>query len=666
MSAKSTTKKINQESTYCSDIFLPNMQYAALLRSNKKNGIIRSLTLPTLPEGYFYFSEKDIPGKKTLTINETEVSIFAGNYVRYEGDVVGILVGPEEHVVCQLRDAAEIDIETLPFKSFDIADTQNTAARREVLQGNPEAEFDECFVSENTYSIPQDLIISDTYSAIAKCGKKNEWYLPSYLTNEIVSELSKVLCVKEDTIYVNKTLTNNNTLNAGWQLAVLLCQVAVASTALKEAVKITLTHSEQKKYYVNSTLPIIKHRTIASHSGKIHTMLVDIYFDAGIYSPYIQTILDRASVTSCGAYTPENLRIQAYALNTNSPPADFSINYSDMLAVFAIEAHVRAILAETDIDPVELRKTNILPDKQRQSFFSFNSAEKVEQLIDVAVQKSDFMRKFMSYKMIISNQRTKNVFPTRGIGSALGFSSVSYFNTTSLKNKIFLKAEIQKNGSLVFYMHEPPVHIKCILFNLVKSSLQINKDNIVFLPANNKNTLSDIDSILIHSNACIFLVEKICRKLKTLQQDQEVPLTVIEKMPTVRTKWDSKSFSGTPFTSVSWGVAVAEIETDTSLFTASIKKISLFIDAGEIFNERMARDRVKQTAYTVIQRLGFNKTNETEIKIVFIQSHDDFKDFSGLCENIIPAAVFNALSQAIGKNITVAPLHSQLMYASIE
>lgn len=100
---------------FYSDFDKPGSLFAALVRSPSPVGKIKSIAISDLPEGYFFFTEKDIPGAKAIKINKTMVKIFGTKNINYTGEVLGIIAGPEERIVLSLLDkvSVNLDVENL-------------------------------------------------------------------------------------------------------------------------------------------------------------------------------------------------------------------------------------------------------------------------------------------------------------------------------------------------------------------------------------------------------------------------------------------------------------------------------------------------------------------------------------------------------------------------
>ena len=102
--------KARGEARYVSDMSFPDMQYAYMIRSSIPRGTIDSIRIPELPEGYWFISAKDIPeeGKNELWMIQKDWKCFAEGDVKYVGETIGLLVGPDRNMLSYLRDKIEI------------------------------------------------------------------------------------------------------------------------------------------------------------------------------------------------------------------------------------------------------------------------------------------------------------------------------------------------------------------------------------------------------------------------------------------------------------------------------------------------------------------------------------------------------------------------------
>ena len=93
---KTNATKVAVQGEFYSDLVMDDMLYAAIVRSPIKNGIIKSISHNDLPDDYFLYTARDVPGSNLVETNFGKIPVFSEGNVSYKGEPLGILVGPED------------------------------------------------------------------------------------------------------------------------------------------------------------------------------------------------------------------------------------------------------------------------------------------------------------------------------------------------------------------------------------------------------------------------------------------------------------------------------------------------------------------------------------------------------------------------------------------
>ena len=103
--------KCTGKQKYLGDMHFPGALYARMVRSTIARGKILAIHLPEMPQGYDFVSYKDIPGKNELWMIQKDWKCFAEHDVRYVGETIGLLCGPDKEVLDDLLSQVTIDYE---------------------------------------------------------------------------------------------------------------------------------------------------------------------------------------------------------------------------------------------------------------------------------------------------------------------------------------------------------------------------------------------------------------------------------------------------------------------------------------------------------------------------------------------------------------------------
>jgi len=124
-------------------------------------------------------------------------------------------------------------------------------------------------------------------------------------------------------------------------------------------VRLALTAEEAFKT-VRSPGARCRIRTKVDRSGAIVARHIEIYYQIGAYADVGPRVAQKAGYTAGGPYRIPNLKIDSYAVYTNTTPSVAFRGYGVPQATWAYEAQLDRIAATLGIDRVEIRRRNLL------------------------------------------------------------------------------------------------------------------------------------------------------------------------------------------------------------------------------------------------------------------------------------------------------------------
>ncbi|MBR6193210.1 MAG: xanthine dehydrogenase family protein [Treponema sp.] len=448
--------RFSYQKEFYSDYSFPGMLYGAIIRSSFSGSFI-SIQQDGLPEGYTVITADDIPGKKFIESPDgtNSVPIFCQEHISYQGEPLGVVVGPNEEKVLELSKNIAVIYKEMNIpgsKDFNKSTKISTKNPDEIMEitkelqisGLDEFNFQEisadnfsvvatrtvqsgpCFgrvkkgspkgidqalaacphIIENkwTYKIDSN-DFHEPSGAICFCSDENgeteiEIYAQSLWLSNMRQAVADVLAIKPENIKINKTRSTNSSSNAVWYNSVIAAQVAVASYRTKKIVKLVYSTSEQKKFMDTMQPIIITNRTGTDYDGKIQAMDIHIDVEAGFYNPFAQEIVDRLAIASYGCYLVPNLKITARAIATFESASSLKLQMLDSAAFFAIENQMNEISKKLNISPAEIRKINFSSPDILIPHMPFNFLqEHKNELMDKICNDTNFHRVYFSYKL---------------------------------------------------------------------------------------------------------------------------------------------------------------------------------------------------------------------------------------------------------------------------
>ena len=105
--------RFSYQNGFYSDYSFPGMLYGAIIRSGF-SGSFSSIQTDGLPEGYTVITAEDIPGNKFIESpdGKNSVPVFCQEQISYQGEPLGMVVGPDEEKVIELRGFGTFEVRT--------------------------------------------------------------------------------------------------------------------------------------------------------------------------------------------------------------------------------------------------------------------------------------------------------------------------------------------------------------------------------------------------------------------------------------------------------------------------------------------------------------------------------------------------------------------------
>lgn len=667
-----TRQKKNQyTSVYYSDLATENSLYAVLVRSPISSGTIRSTVIPNLPEDYNLFTADDLPHGNTISIFDSTFPVFAKDKVSYMGEPIGIITGPNLTVLDDLLKSAEI-IFTESFTTQDSEnqnDTTKIVAKKQI-EYNLEAPDEDFFTEINT-EFSLNLQIEESHEPNgAFCSFKDKKLIintPTQWASNLRKNIESISGLNTKNIIINKTKTPITEKNGPWHNTTIAIQCAIAAILTKSNVLLSMAPTEQKGINNCQNKITIKHNSKIDQNGSILHCDVDIDVDVGAYNPFAVAITDRLAVAALGPYSAKKLHIEVISHTSENPPATSLIRWLDYHCFFAIESHMREISKATSLSPAEIRFNNIFKDRKNYPFqFDTDTYKKI---LEIAIKKSDFNRKYTTYSLNPYTKKSKNsFFPIRGIGLATAYEGNGFYGAMMDSSLQSVEVTMEKNAHVIIKVLNESDAIAFMLKEIASSILSVEIKDITIDNAFLINEDINVpETMLTNMYISSQLIKKACTAVQKQRFREALPISAKRKITVSNKKtWNNITFSGKPFFATSWIALVAEVELDIYTFTYSVRNIWISIDAGNVLNKRKARyaiqNCVKQLLANIFRHQAYLEPN---ISITFLDSNDHPKQIRELVYSTLPCALANAISQTLQQSIEQFPIDQITIYNKI-
>ncbi|MDR1625419.1 MAG: molybdopterin-dependent oxidoreductase [Spirochaetia bacterium] len=689
-------KILQGRSVFIEDIRDKTALSIRIKRSRISRGKIRGMVFPELPPEVTIIRAKDIPGKNSISVLGAQVPVLSTGELRYKGEPILLLVGPDERVLDDLIGQVVVDYaEETPHYGFEDLRPENICYTRliergaaaETGGGDPGQgqtivrEYD-TGLQEHCYAEPHGAYVrwvGDTSSL--QIFTSSRWPV------HVHTSLCEVLALPRELVSVTVPESPDRSLcGKVWYPSLIAAYGALAAWLTRKNTRILFSQEEDFRYSPKRTPSLLRYRASQDKDGNLVAADVGILLNLGAYPVFAKQTADRAAFAALGAYHCPNVRIEVRAVKTNLPPLGPFTGMGSAMGLFAAETLAESLRLAAGKNPIDWKKANLFcKTKAPVSGPLPRDNLPPPGLLDMVAGMSDFNRKHTAFEFAQKRRMGANRQPDylKGIGIAIGCQSSGFFATEEEKLAVSLELSMDTEGKLT--ISQPAVAGSGSLLEIWKKtasqSLGTPVKDIHTVPLRTEGGKDGGPAIFSRGITIMTkLLADCCELLKKKRFRSPLPLSVSKtyRLPS-SCVWEDRGFTGKPFIELSWAAAVVELRVDPLTLIPEIGGIWMAVDGGKILNRTEARRNLERSISDAIGWSVFEHLNYVDGEIPRSQfttyriptccdvpppmiefleegAKASAKGIGELPHACIPAAYTNALSQVSGLPFTGIPV----------
>ncbi len=608
---------------YIGDILFEGLLYGKIVRSSRARAKIKGVKVPTLPEGYYYVDAKDIPaeGKNRIEMIKDDWPVFADKEVRFIGETIGLLVGPDRKELNRLRDEVKVEYEDLtPVFTIDEAEAvkggpihgdDNVYADYHLKKGDPDAAFaNAARVIEDTVSTGyQEHIYMEPQGVVARMeddGKLGVFFsgqCPFYVRHAV----SATMGVPEEQVRVQQAVTGGAFGGKEHYPDVISTPLAVAAKKIGKPIGLFFDRVEDISFTPKRHPSVTRFKTALDADGNVIAMDIDVRLDAGAYESCSMVVLQRAIFSVNSVYNIPNVKIHGRAFATNNVPSDAYRGFGAPQGLFAMEAHMSHIARAIGADELELKRRHLL--KQGDVTVTngrIHEEVKLPEMLARIEEMSGYSKKLKEY--------TPGSW--KGIGLSL-FNHGSGFTGNGeqeiIKGVVKMRKRADGIVDLLVSNVEMGQGLQTTFRKIAAMVLRMPVDSVIYNDPNTDMVPDSGPTCASRSIAVVgYLVQEAAKKLKDRWDESDVVEVSHQYQPPEGVvPWDQESLQGDAYPSYGWGVNVIEVEVDPLTYEVTTKGIWAVHDVGVAIDEKVVEGQVDGG---IIQALGYGSLEKLESK----------------------------------------------------
>lgn len=612
--------KADGSQMYLADYQFDDMLYSRMVRSSIPRGIIRKIDLPQLPEGYTFVTYKDIPdgGRNELVMIQKDWKCFAENDVRYVGETIGLLVGPDRDVLADLLEQISIDYEEreaaitiqegLDCKGGPFVGDDNLFCQLQCDKGEPIEE-----VFKRADRIVEDEIVTGFQEHVyletmgACCIPEGDHYV-IYASAQCPFYIRKSVCgllgLTPDKIVVRQT-TTGGAFGGKENFPDVLCgAVLLAAYKTGKPVQLVFDREEDIQFSVKRHPSRTRFKTALDKDGNILGMDIDVVYNVGGYLSSSFVVLQRGVFHATGCYDIPNTRVKGRGVATNTFPSDAFRGFGAPQTIFAMESHMCHLAKLVGKDPLEYKTPYFL----KQGSVTVTNGHIVErvmipEMIEQICTASDYWRKAKEYEP--------------GCGKGIGIAFYNHGGAfTGNGEQAIIKAHtrLHKHADgmvdILVGSTEMGQGLQTALCKIAATVLEIPLERVRY---DNPDTSAVVDSGPTAASRSTMivgkLVERAAREMKEKWDDAPDFCTEVEYEHPEGHPWDQATFQGDAYLGYGWGACVVEVEIDPLTAEVETKGIWSSHDVGVAIDELVVHGQVNGG---ILQSLGYASMEKLE------------------------------------------------------
>ncbi|MBP9143296.1 MAG: xanthine dehydrogenase family protein [Thermoanaerobaculia bacterium] len=380
----------------------------------------------------------------------------------------------------------------------------------------------------------------------------------------------------------------------------------------------------------------VTHRTALDPDGRILAMEIDVLLDGGAYITLSPVVLSRALLHAAGPYRCDHLRITGRVAKTNTPPNGAFRGFGVPQVAFALERHLDHVAGQIGIDPVELRRRNLLADGGTTATGqSVADAGASREALDAVLARSQWAATKQAHRA----WNRKNATKRRGLGLACYFHGTGFTGSGEIRLASVAAVELLKGGYVRVRTSSTEMGqgTRTVFAQIVAETLGLPCDRVetfdpdtALVPDSGPTVASRTVAIVgrIVADAAQALDRALAAKAG---RECGSPWSVRDFIragdahlaaggePFFRARFanpsnqrfDDVSYVGEAYAAYAWAATVVEVEVDLASFEVAVRRVTSAQEIGRAIHPRFAEGQLEGG---IAQALGWGLFEEVVMR----------------------------------------------------
>jgi len=628
--------KVTGQTLFPGDINMPDQAYMKILFAHRPHAVIKSLDTSqakALPGVLAVLTAEDVPvNEYGLIMPDQPVLCGPGSgkpyadRVRFVGDQVALVVAETEALAERGRDLIQVFFEDLPVVTDPLQAMQegatllqpdrgsNVFCHYRIRKGDVEAAFAAAdVIIEGEYRTPaQEHAFLQPEAGLGYIDDEDRVTVKvaGQWTHEDREQIAHALGLPEEKVRVIYPAIGGafgGREDMSVQIVLALAAWRLSQRGIHRPVKIIWSREESIIGHHKRHPYFIKTRWAATKEGKITAAAVEVVADGGAYAYTSTKVMGNATLMCTGPYEIPNVKVDSYAVYTNNLPNGAFRGFGGPQGNFAAETQMNRLAERLGLDPVEIRKRNLLREGSTLSVGTpLPKGVSLPQVVDQCQAESSPMKAqvedFKRRSSIAKSSKAR-----RGFGFACGYKNVGFSFGAPEHSwatvELFGGAQIERA-----VVHHAGADVgqgaHTVFAQMAAEALGISMDRVELVVSDtaytdNSGSASASRMTFMAGNA----IKGACEQALARWKAEERPVIVkFQYRPPKTTPFDPQTGKSEPNFAYGYVAQALTVEVDTETGHVRILEVVSSDDVGMALNPKLVQGQIEGA---VVQAAGY-------------------------------------------------------------
>lgn len=608
--------------------------FGATVRSPCAHGVLRSVTLdPT-----FDWSDVTVVQAGDIDVNQVqcisaEQPILVQSRILHAYEPIVLLACSDKQKLHRAIHAVKLDIE----ERVPVLDPEASLAKQDIIWGEDNV-LKKITISKGCADVSEDAAsLKAIDDAIAACAivvqgrysthHQEQLYIEpqgviAHWDDAGVHVIGSIQCpyyvhkamvhafgLPGDRVHVTQSVTGGGFGGKEEYPSVIALHAALLAKKSGRHVRMIYDRKEDIEATTKRHPAICEITTGSDADGTLRALKMRILMDGGAYMTLSPVVLSRGALHAAGAYRWPDVRIDAVAVATNTPPNGAFRGFGAPQTIWAIERHVDEIAKRTGRDPVDLKRQNMLREGDITSTGQvLRGSVGIAECVDKALEASKYQEKRLAGPIVTGRK-------ARGIGASVFMHGAGFTGTgeTYLKGRVAV--DLLPGGRLNIRTASTDIGqgTETVFRQIAADAANLNLDAVDFTVPSTTHVPDSGPTVASRTVMVVgSIVEKAAKEIaarvraeqdhgggdfaaagdRLLAREKTVTALVQYSHPDW-VKFDDKTYKGDAYPVFGYACDVAEIEIDLDTLEVNVLGFWSATDVGKAIHPLMCKGQIE-------------------------------------------------------------------------